>query len=86
MAIPYVNNFESNYQPEIKLTQTIYFGGRELAWSKDDKKNFNFEKQNTDFTHQKYLIDAANNHLTEKNVPLGKDFSYYIDNLSLIHI
>lgn len=66
VAIPYVNNFESNYQPEIKLTQTIYFGGRELAWSKDDKKNFNFEKQNTDFTHQKYLIDAANNHLTEK--------------------
>lgn len=84
VAIPYVNNFESNYQPEIKLTQTIYFGGRELAWSKDDKKNFNFEKQNTDFTHQKYLIDAANNHLTEKNVPLGKDFSYYIDNFTNI--
>lgn len=84
VAIPYVNNFQSGFQPSIKLTQTIYFGGRDLAWSKNDEKNFNFEKQKTDFTHQKYLIDNSNNHLTEKAVPIGKEFSYYLDGFANI--
>lgn len=78
IAVPYANNFGNALTQKVILTQTIYFGGRDLAWSKKEDATFELKKQNTSFTHKKYLIDNKDNHVQEKNVAIGKEFSYYL--------
>lgn len=78
VAVPYVNNFANELTQKVILTQTIYFGGRDLAWSKKEDTTFELKKQRTSFEHEKYLVGDNNDHVQEKSVAIGKEFSYYL--------
>ena len=81
VAVPYVNNFgdHTTERQRVDLMQTIYFGGRNLAWTKQDNDTFLFETQKTGFQHDKYLLNASNKESFKEEVALGRDFSYYLD-------
>lgn len=81
VAVPYVNNFgASTTDPhDVDLIQTVYYGGRSLAWSQTKQTKFTFETQKTNFEHEKYLLDDTKNaKVYKKDVSLGKNFSYYL--------
>ena len=78
VAVPYVNNFGSDYSHTVKLKQTIYFGGRDLAWSKDSDVTSSFIRQKVDFEHNKY-VEENKSPVTKKNGYLGQNETYYLD-------
>ena len=49
-----------------------------MAWSKPGSVTADFVKQVVNFKHDKYLIDTDNQPKHEKEIAIGKDFSYYL--------
>ncbi len=78
VAIPYVNNFGSDYSHEITTRETIYFGKRDFAWSKSASAAADFIIQSVSFVHDKYL-EKSGSQVDEKEYYIGTDATYYLD-------
>ena len=81
IAVPYPNNFLGSVECKSSFRPTIFFGGRDLAWTKDTGEyTAKFIKKNYQFNHHKYVLkEDETTPLDDKNVALGSIDSYYLD-------
>ena len=87
IAIPYPNNFTGSKTNSTNFRPTIYFGGRDLSWSKtagDYKRDF--LQKRFEFVHRKYVLtdEEAPKVADKKEVPIGSEQTYYLDSFNNI--
>ncbi|MCU6761032.1 Serine-aspartate repeat-containing protein D precursor [uncultured Roseburia sp.] len=81
IAVPYPNNFRGSLECVSVFRPTIFFGGRDLAWTKDTG-NFTgeFIKKKYELQNRKYVLDDDSNEAKDdKSISIGASDSYYLD-------
>ncbi|SCH12423.1 Serine-aspartate repeat-containing protein D precursor [uncultured Ruminococcus sp.] len=79
VAVPYPNNFGASLDCEATFRPTIYFGGRDLEWTKDTgKQTWQFVQKKYEFNHHKYILDGQTP-ADNKEIAIGDTDTYYLD-------
>lgn len=79
ISVPYTNNLRGKMTTGTYYRPTIYFGGRNVPWTKQTEIIGEFVKRAPSFTHEKYVLGEGGTKQENKPVGLGDVESYYLD-------